>query len=155
MKDRKVNTDFKDLRHLNWTKVRRSSGTAGSFLKASETTKGVRWYYKLSDYDAYRGIIGHECINEIIADRLLTLLEIPHLSYQLLHAKIIIDEQEYITWLCRSADFKHMANADHRFSDPEPGPPRSQHGGSPQSFTEDNKACASVRSRVITLFFRA
>ena len=111
MKDRKVNTDFKDLRHLNWTKVRRSSGTAGSFLKASETTKGVRWYYKLSDYDAYRGIIGHECINEIIADRLLTLLEIPHLSYQLLHAKIIIDEQEYITWLCRSADFKEKGDS--------------------------------------------
>ena len=111
MKDRKVNTDFKDLRHLNWTKVRRSSGTAGSFLKASETTKGVRWYYKLSDYDAYRGIIGHECINEIIADRLLTLLEIPHLSYQLLHAKIKIDEQEYITWLCRSADFKEKGDS--------------------------------------------
>lgn len=104
--DHKVFPEMTDLRHLDWTKTRRSSGTAGSFLKSSETADGVRWYYKLSDFDAYKGIVGHECINEIIADRLLTLLEIPHLSYQLLHAKIIVDGQEYTTWLCRSADFK-------------------------------------------------
>jgi hypothetical protein len=71
----------------------------------------VHWYYKLSDYDAWHGIVGHECINEIIADRLLTLLKIPHLSYQLLHAKVIIDEQEYITWLCRSEDFKKAGDS--------------------------------------------
>ena len=106
MKDGKVSLQLNDLRSLNWTKARRSSGTAGSFLKASEIRKGVHWYYKLSDFDAYRGIVGHECINEIIADRLLTLLEVPHLSYQLLHAKVKIDGEEYITWLCRSADFK-------------------------------------------------
>ncbi|MBE5999596.1 MAG: hypothetical protein E7239_12390 [Sarcina sp.] len=106
MNDRKVSLQVHDLRNLNWTKVRRSSGTAGSFLKASETRKGVHWYYKLSDYDAYRGIVGHECVNEIIADRLLTLLNIPHLSYQLLHAKVLIDGAESVTWLCRSADFK-------------------------------------------------
>ena len=111
MKDRKVNTQLNDLRYLDWTKTRRSSGTAGSFLKASETRKGVHWYYKLSDYDAWHGIVGHECINEIIADRLLTLLKIPHLSYQLLHAKVIIDEQEYITWLCRSEDFKKAGDS--------------------------------------------
>ena len=109
MKDRKVITQLNDLRHLDWTKTRRSSGTAGSFLKASETRKGVHWYYKLSDYDAWRGIVGHECINEIIVDRLLTLLKIPHLSYQLIYAKIIIDGKEYITWLCRSEDLKKQA----------------------------------------------
>ena len=111
MKDRKVITQLNDLRHLDWTKTRRTSGTAGSFLKASETRKGVHWYYKLSDYDAWRGIVGHECINEIIVDRLLTLLTIPHLSYQLIYAKIIIDGKEYITWLCRSEDLKKTGDS--------------------------------------------
>ena len=111
MKDRKVITQLNDLRHLDWTKTRRTSGTAGSFLKASETRKGVHWYYKLSDYDAWRGIVGHECINEIIVDRLLTLLKIPHLSYQLIYAKIIIDGKEYITWLCRSEDLKKTGDS--------------------------------------------
>lgn len=104
--DKKVLRDLRNLRSLDWTKTRRSSGTAGSFLKASDTGHGMRWYYKLSDFDAYKGIVGHECINEIIADRLLTLLQIPHLSYQLIHAEITIDGQDYITWLCRSADVK-------------------------------------------------
>lgn len=106
MEESKICPQLCDLRHLDWTKTRRSSGTAGSFLKASEKTGGIHWYYKLSDYDSFRGIVGHECVNEIIADRLLTLLKIPHLQYQLIHAEIVIDGEEYITWLCRSADFK-------------------------------------------------
>ena len=57
-------------------------------------------YYKLSNFDPMRGIVGHECINEIIADRLLTLLGIEHLSYQLIHAEIQIDGTLYTTWLC-------------------------------------------------------
>lgn len=44
-------------------------------------------------------------------DRLLTLLKIPHLSYQLIYAKIIIDGKEYITWLCRSEDFKKTGDS--------------------------------------------
>ena len=157
MKDRKVNTQLNDLRYLDWTKTRRSSGTAGSFLKASETRKGVHWYYKLSDYDAWHGIVGHECINEIIADRLLTLLKIPHLSYQLLHAKVIIDEQEYITWLCRSEDFKKAGDskialdAYYQMEKVQGENPLEfcirqgcQYGGTAQSFSEDRTACASV-----------
>ena len=102
----KIISSLQDLRYLQWSKIRRSSGTAGSFLKAQETVRRTKWYFKLSDFDPYEGIIGHECVNEIIADRLLTLLQIPHVPYQLIHARILIDEQEYTTWLCRSADFK-------------------------------------------------
>ncbi len=104
--DGKVIKELQDLRLLQWSRIRHSSGTAGSFLKARTTEKGTKWYYKLSDFDAFRGIVGHECVNEIIADRLLTLLEVPHVPYQLIHARISIDGQEYVTWLCRSADFK-------------------------------------------------
>ena len=101
-----VITELQDFRRLEWSRIRHSSGTAGSFLKSKENIRGIKWYYKLSDFDAYNGIIGHECVNELIADRLLTLLGIPHLNYQLIHARIQIQNRDYITWLCRSKDYK-------------------------------------------------
>lgn len=52
------------------------------------------------------GIIGHECINELIVDRLLNVLGIEHLSYQLIYADILIHDVPYTTWLCASEDFK-------------------------------------------------
>lgn len=95
-----------DLTYLNWSRVCNSSGIAGSFLKSQEDIAGGRVYYKLSDYVAYHGIIGHESVNEIIADRLLTLLDIPHLSYQLIHADVIVDKKPIRTWLCASLNFR-------------------------------------------------
>ena len=50
--------------------------------------------------------MGHECVNEIIVDRLLTILGIEHLNYQLIHADIEIDGRGYETWVCASEDFK-------------------------------------------------
>ena len=98
--------ELTDLSYLSWAKTRNSSGTAGSFLKAYEDSTEGKIYYKLSNYDAWNGIIGHECVNEIIVDRLLTILGIDHLTYQLIHAKVLIDQKEYETWLCASIDFK-------------------------------------------------
>ncbi len=98
--------ELTDLSYLSWAKTRNSSGTAGSFLKAYEDSTEGKIYYKLSNYDAWNGIIGHECVNEIIVDRLLTILGIDHLTYQLIHAKVLIDQKEYETWLCASKDFK-------------------------------------------------
>ncbi len=49
---------------------------------------------------------GHACINEIVADRLLEILGIAHLSYQLIHARVFVDGREYETWLNASYDFK-------------------------------------------------
>ena len=98
--------DPQDLTHLSWSKIRHSSGTAGSFLKAQETAKEGKLYYKLSDYNQNEGIVGHESVNEIIADRLLTILDIPHLSYRLIHADIIVDGAPFRTWLCASYDFR-------------------------------------------------
>ena len=97
---------LQDMTDLSWDKIRNSSGTAGSFLKAYDDLGDKKKYYKLSNYNATEGIVGHECANEIIVDRLLTLLGIPHLEYQLIHAKVIVDDQEYETYLCMSEDFK-------------------------------------------------
>lgn len=95
-----------DLTYLSWSVYRNSSGTAGSFLKAYSELGGRKIYYKLSNFDKMRGVIGHECVNELIVDRLLTLLGIPHLSYQLIHADVTVDSQIYDVYLCASADFK-------------------------------------------------
>ena len=87
-------TELQDLRHLDWALRKMSPGTPGCFLKAYEEQNGQRYYYKLSNYDSYRGVFGHECINELIVSRLLEILQIPHLHYQLLHALICIDGKD-------------------------------------------------------------
>lgn len=102
----KVITEKQDLTYLKWSHARNSSGTAGTFLKSQSAIDGKKIYYKLSNFDSEKGIIGHECINEIIVDRLLTILGIEHLEYQLIHADIEIDGRIYDTWLCASEDFK-------------------------------------------------
>ncbi len=51
-----------DMTHLNWSEIR-SFAAAGSFLKAYSDWGGIKTYYKLSNYDSVRGIIGHECIS--------------------------------------------------------------------------------------------
>lgn len=104
----KIIKEKQDLTYLSWAKIRNSSGMAGSFLKAYTDLGGKKTYYKLSNYDAFKGIIGHECINEIIADRLLSILGIEHLPYKLIHADILIDEKVYETYLCASEDFKEQ-----------------------------------------------
>ena len=103
--------ELQDMTHLSWAKTRNSSGTAGSFLKAYEDGVDGKTYFKLSNYDAWKGIIGHECVNEINVDRLLSILGISHLPYQLIHAKILIDQKEYETWLCASKDFKQRGES--------------------------------------------
>ena len=103
--------ELQDMTHLSWAKTHNSSGTAGSFLKAYEDGVDGKTYFKLSNYDAWKGIIGHECVNEIIVDRLLSILGISHLPYQLIHAKILIDQKEYETWLCASKDFKQRGES--------------------------------------------
>ena len=100
-----------DMTHLSWSKIRNSSGTAGSFLKAYSMLGGRKTYYKLSNYDKTKGVVGHECVNEIIVDRLLDILGIPHLHYQLIHADVIIDGKLQEVYLCASEDFKQKGES--------------------------------------------
>lgn len=102
----KIIKEKQDLSYLQWSHVRSSSGTAGTFLKATSSLDGEKKYYKLSNFDPVKGVIGHECINEIIVDRLLDLFEIEHLSYELINAEIEIEGKNYNTYLCASTDFK-------------------------------------------------
>lgn len=100
-----------DLTYLSWSKIRHSSGTAGSFLKATSQLGGKKLYYKLSNFDQTRGVIGHECVNELIVDRLLNVLGIEHLHYQLIHADVMINEKLYTVHLNASEDFKQQGES--------------------------------------------
>ena len=104
--DTKIIHEKQDLTYLNWSRIRHSSGTAGSFLKATSELSGTKTYYKLSNYDSFVGVIGHESVNELIVDRLLTLLGIDHLHYQLIHADILVDNQILETYVCASENFR-------------------------------------------------
>ena len=97
-----------DLKYLQWSQIRSSSGTAGSFLKATDDLQKPKKYYKLSNYDGINGIIGHECVNELITDRLLNILGIEHLHYDLIHAEITVNDKNIDTYLCMSEDFKKI-----------------------------------------------
>ena len=94
------------MEYLQWSQIRSSSGTAGSFLKATDDLQKPKKYYKLSQYDTVNGIIGHECVNELIADRLLNILGVEHLHYDLIHAEITVNDKNIETYLCVSGDFK-------------------------------------------------
>ncbi len=101
-----IEKELQDLRYLDWSRSRKSSGTAGSFLKSYDDTGKKKKYYKLSDYDPVKGIVGHECVNEIVVQRLLQLLKIDHLEYRLIHAVVRIDDRDCETYLCESEDYK-------------------------------------------------
>lgn len=109
--------EVQDMTHLSWSLIRNSSGTAGSFLKSQEITPEGKLYYKLSRYDQFDGVIGHESINEIIVDRLLTLLDIPHLHYHLIHADILVDNKPIRTWVCASYNFRQRGEKKHEIDD--------------------------------------
>ena len=103
--------DKQDLTRLSWSVNRNSLGIGGSFLKAYSELGGTKTYYKPSNFDKTRGIIGHECVNELIVDRLLTILGIPHLPYQLIHADVSVDGRTHEVYLCASEDFKEKSES--------------------------------------------
>ena len=106
MIETKVILEKQDLTYLKWSHIRSSSGTAGSFLKSESIIDGVKKYYKLSNFNPIDGVVGHECVNELIVDRLLNILKVDHIHYELINAVIEIEGIQYDTFLCCSEDFK-------------------------------------------------
>lgn len=95
-----------DLTGLCWDERTVTTGTAGTFLKARKQNSLGDIYYKLSCYDSHRGIYGHESVNEVIASRLLDMLNIPHVRYRLIHAEVLVNDEHFITWLSESKDYR-------------------------------------------------
>ncbi|MCD7885735.1 MAG: hypothetical protein LUI87_18895 [Lachnospiraceae bacterium] len=98
--------EIQDMRWLDWAVRKISPGTPGCFLKAYEENDGKRVYYKLSNYDSYRGVFGHECVNELIVSRTMDILGISHVPYRLIHARITVDGKEIETWISASDNFR-------------------------------------------------
>ena len=71
MAKRDIIHKLQDYRDLSWNEKTATSGTGGTFLKARRKTSRGDIYYKLSCYDRYEGVYGHESVNELIASRLL------------------------------------------------------------------------------------
>ena len=107
----RVMREKQDMTYLSWSKIRNSSGTAGSFLKAYSILGGKKIYYKLSNFDKIKGVVGHECVNEIIVDRLLDILGVPHLHYELIYADVKIGGKTREVYLCASEDFKQRGDS--------------------------------------------
>lgn len=59
----------------------------------------------MSNYDSYRGVFGHECINELIVSRIMDILGIPHVEYRIIYARVMIDGKELETWISVSDNF--------------------------------------------------
>lgn len=98
--------ETQDLRNLVWSLSKNSPGTPGCFLKAYDETDGMKLYYKMSNYDSYRGVFGHECINELIVSRLLDIIGIEHVQYILVHANINVDGKDINTYISKSQNFR-------------------------------------------------
>lgn len=97
---------LQDLRGVSWARRANTSGTSGVFLKARVGGPGKEVYYKLSCYDSYRGIYGHECVNELVAARLMDLLGVEHAPVKLVHGLVDVDSVEHETWLIASHSFR-------------------------------------------------
>ena len=104
-----------DLTDLTWSLSRSSTGTAGSFLKSYEEIDGQKIYYKMSNYDSVRGVIGHESINEIVAQNIADVLSIGHLVYELVYCKVKVSNHIFETWVTRSKDFKQLGESKMTF----------------------------------------
>lgn len=95
-----------DLRHLKWDDTTAQGSSFGMLNKAEEfTSTGKHFYYKMSRMQG-SSIVGHEAIFEYIASRVLDVLDIPHVSYNLLPAIIFLRNKELKTVICRSEDYK-------------------------------------------------
>lgn len=92
-----------DLRPLKFSKGTIGSGSAGTLYK-SNTSK---YYFKLSSFsEYYPDEYGYESVCEVINSRLCNCLGIAHAEYDMMRAKVLINEREFELWLCVSKNFK-------------------------------------------------
>ena len=108
-----------DLRHLRWSRKPVTNSTEAMALPglnrknltSCEIISGRLVYYKLSGYDPQLGIVGSECVYEIIACRLMDLMGIRHVDYTLMRADVDIDGHIFRTWVCRWEDYRQSGES--------------------------------------------
>ena len=95
-----------DIRSLTWSKTTGSVATDGVYMKTEIMIGGEKYYLKLSNYDSYRGIFGHEAINELIACRLGDLLSIRVPTGVLKKSLVSIEGKEYEAFVFAAKSYK-------------------------------------------------
>ena len=95
-----------DIRDISWSKVAGSVASDGVYLKAEKMMDGKNHYLKLSNYDSYRGIFGHESVNELIAFRLGELLGFNIAGGFLKKALVKVEGIEYEAYVYVAESFK-------------------------------------------------
>ena len=117
----------RDMRGLVWSKSTGSVATDGVYMKTEHMIDGEKYYLKLSNYDVYRGIYGHEAVNELIACRLGNLLGFNVPEGTLRKSLVIIDGQEHEAYVFSAKSYKTAESrvafedfyADHRLTEKE------------------------------------
>lgn len=100
---------MRDLTYLSWSMGKDFSGeftqtSLGAYYKTVEILEGTKKYYKASRLIYGQGF-GDESIYEVLFSRVMKLLGIPCVEYQLIHAKIRLADKIYETHICESKDF--------------------------------------------------
>jgi len=95
-----------DIRDVSWSKIANSGASDGVHLKATERIDDAVYYLKLSNYDSYRGIFGHESVNELIACRLGKLLGFNVPDGFLKKALVKVEGAEYETYVFAAKSYK-------------------------------------------------
>jgi len=95
-----------DLRDITWSAAAGSIASDGVQMKAERIIDGTDYYLKLSRYDSYRGIYGHESVNELIAGRLGKLLSFNVPEGVLKKCIVRIDSIEYDTYVYMAQSYK-------------------------------------------------
>lgn len=91
-----------DLRHLDFEECKVPSGMGGTLAKAALG----EFYYKLPSHGAYPEQIGLEPVTELVVSRLLALLGVPHLDYDLVEALVTLQGKEIRLWISRFRSFR-------------------------------------------------
>ena len=95
-----------DIRDLSWSRSSGSIATDGVYMKTELVIDGSKHYLKLSNYDSYRGIYGHEAINELIAYRLGSLLGFDVPTGTLRKCLVNIDAKDHETYVFAAKSYK-------------------------------------------------
>ena len=116
-----------DLRSEVWSRTAGSLASDGVYMKTELPIEGINYYLKLSRYDSYRGIYGHESVNELIASRLGKLLGFDVPEGFLKKCLVKIDDKEHDTYVFAAKSYKTNGSRvafedfyiDNRLSDKE------------------------------------
>ena len=95
-----------DLRGEVWSRSAGSLASDGVYMKTELPIDGTMYYLKLSRYDSFRGIYGHESINELIAYRLGKTLGFNVPEGYLRKCIVRIDDREHETYVFAAKSYK-------------------------------------------------